>query len=115
LISGVCLGVLVHHYDQNFPILANLSNNQVFSAITDLGIFFLMLLGGMELQPVKLLKASKGVLSSPAAACWFLLPSASAMPICPAAINDSQCTGNFSRRVSGRSVFPPEHYRRRDL
>jgi Kef-type K+ transport system membrane component KefB len=60
LISGICLGVIVHHYDQSFPILANLTDNEVFTAVTDLGIFFLMLLGGMELQPVKLLKASKG-------------------------------------------------------
>jgi Kef-type K+ transport system membrane component KefB len=59
LISGVCLGMLVHHYDQTFPILAGLSENEVFHAITELGIFFLMLLGGIELSPVKLLKASK--------------------------------------------------------
>ena len=60
LISGICLGIVVHHYDQSFPILANLTSNEVFSALTDLGIFFLMLLGGLELQPVRLLKASKG-------------------------------------------------------
>ncbi|HKJ05019.1 MAG TPA: cation:proton antiporter [Geopsychrobacteraceae bacterium] len=60
LISGICLGVIVHHYEQSFPILSNLSSNEVFTALTDLGIFFLMLLGGMELQPVKLLKSSKG-------------------------------------------------------
>ena len=62
LISGICLGVIVHHFDQSFPVLSNLADNEVFSSITDLGIFFLMLLGGMELQPVKLLKASKGAL-----------------------------------------------------
>lgn len=27
LISGVCLGGLVHHYDQSFPVLASLSSN----------------------------------------------------------------------------------------
>ena len=59
LVSGVCLGVLVNHYHHTFPILAGLSDNEVFTAITDLGIFFLMLLGGIELHPVKLLKASK--------------------------------------------------------
>ncbi len=60
LLSGICLGLVVHHYDQTFPVLAGLSENEVFTAITDLGIFFLMLLGGIELSPVKLLKASKG-------------------------------------------------------
>ncbi len=59
LVSGVCLGVLVQNHHQTFPILAGLSDNEVFKAITDLGIFFLMLLGGIELHPVKLLKASK--------------------------------------------------------
>ena len=60
LISGICLGVLIHHFEGSFPVLAGLQNSEVFTAITDLGIFFLMLLGGMELQPVKLAKASKG-------------------------------------------------------
>lgn len=60
LLSGICLGMLVHHYNETFPILAGLSENEVFIAITELGIFFLMLLGGVELSPVKLLKASKG-------------------------------------------------------
>jgi Kef-type K+ transport system membrane component KefB len=62
LISGICLGMLVHQYDQTFPVLAGLAENDVFKAITDLGIFFLMLLGGIELSPVKLFKASKGAL-----------------------------------------------------
>ncbi len=62
LVSGICLGILVQHYNQTFPILAGLSENEVFKAITDLGIFFLMLLGGIELSPVKLFKASKGAL-----------------------------------------------------
>lgn len=59
LVSGVCLGMLVNNYHETFPILAGLSDNEVFTAITDLGIFFLMLLGGIELNPVKLFKASK--------------------------------------------------------
>lgn len=60
IVSGICLGMLVHHYNQTFPVLAGLSENEVFKAITELGIFFLMLLGGIELSPVKLIKASKG-------------------------------------------------------
>jgi Kef-type K+ transport system membrane component KefB len=74
LVSGIFLGLLVHHYDQTFPILAGLTQNEVFTSITDLGIFFLMLLGGMELQPVKLLKATKGALV--VAAGGMLIPLA---------------------------------------
>jgi Kef-type K+ transport system membrane component KefB len=62
LISGICLGMLVHHYDVTFPILSGLTDNDVFLSLTDLGIFFLMLLGGMELHPAKLMKASKNAL-----------------------------------------------------
>ncbi|MGW8311941.1 MAG: cation:proton antiporter [Desulfuromonadales bacterium] len=74
LVSGICLGVLVHHYHQTFPVLAGLSKDPVFKAITDLGIFFLMLLGGVELHPVKLLKASKDAIV--VAAGGMLIPLA---------------------------------------
>ncbi|PLX99648.1 MAG: cation:proton antiporter [Desulfuromonas sp.] len=62
LISGICLGMLVHRFDATFPILAGLADNEVFQSLTDLGIFFLMLLGGIELHPAKLMKASKNAL-----------------------------------------------------
>ena len=71
LLSGICLGMLVHNYQQTFPVLAGLSENEVFTAITELGIFFLMLLGGMELSPVKLAKASKGAVVVAAGGMFF--------------------------------------------
>jgi Kef-type K+ transport system membrane component KefB len=39
LLSGIVLGTLVHHYSGTFPILTDLSENHVFSALTDLAIF----------------------------------------------------------------------------
>ena len=62
LVSGICLGLIVHQQAEVFPVLAGLTTDPVFKSITDLGIFFLMLLGGIELQPAKLLKASKSAL-----------------------------------------------------
>jgi Kef-type K+ transport system membrane component KefB len=50
LVAGVLLGVVVSSYDRFFPILSELSHNRVFDAITDLGIFFLMLLAGLEMR-----------------------------------------------------------------
>ena len=50
LISGILLGLFVHEFSGTFPVMANLGDNEVFVAITDLGIFFLMLLGGIELR-----------------------------------------------------------------
>lgn len=58
LLSGVLLGLLVHHFSASFPVMATLGDNEVFTAITDLGIFFLMLLGGIELRPKDLIQAS---------------------------------------------------------
>ncbi len=58
LISGILLGTAVARYSESFPILAELTDNRVFVALTDLGVFFLMLYGGMELRPQQLAKAS---------------------------------------------------------
>lgn len=60
LFSGILLGLVVNQFDGFFPILSMLTDNEVFHAITDLGIFFLMLLGGIEMHPRDLVKASGG-------------------------------------------------------
>jgi len=59
LIGGVLLGIVVRHFPDTFPVLSELSDNDVFTAITDLGIFFLMLLGGMEMRPEKIAESSR--------------------------------------------------------
>jgi Na+:H+ antiporter len=51
LVSGIILGMLVARFGTELPLLANLNENPVFQAITDLGVFFLMLLAGMEMRP----------------------------------------------------------------
>ena len=59
LVAGLALGMLVSRYSDVFPVLAGLPDDEVFRAITDLSIFFLMLLAGTELHPRKLATASK--------------------------------------------------------
>ncbi len=63
LIAGVVLGVVAGQFSGALPVLAELNDNEVFQAITDLGIFFLMLLAGIELQPRELAESSKGSLA----------------------------------------------------
>lgn len=63
LIGGVLLGVTVHHFEATFPVLSELSGNPVFVGITDLGVFFLMLLAGLEMHPRGLAKASGGAVA----------------------------------------------------
>ena len=62
LISGILLGVIVANYAEHVPTLANLQHSKVFGAITDLGMFFIMLYAGIEMQPNKMLKYSRGSL-----------------------------------------------------
>lgn len=58
LLAGVLIGVVVTTQSDAFPVLSALSDNHVFRAITDLGIFFLMLMAGLELRPEKLVNTS---------------------------------------------------------
>jgi len=58
LLAGVLLGIVVMHHSQTFPVLAELPESSVFAAVTDLGIFFLMLMAGLELRPKKLAEVS---------------------------------------------------------
>ncbi|MFT5470098.1 MAG: Kef-type K+ transport system membrane component KefB [Verrucomicrobiales bacterium] len=58
IIAGIGLGVAVHQFQGSFPVLSELSDNKVFTSITDLGVFFLMLLAGMEMNPKELAQGS---------------------------------------------------------
>lgn len=58
LISGILLGLVVGQYSETFSILSELTEDRVFIAITDLGIFFLMLLAGIEMHPSELARTS---------------------------------------------------------
>ena len=63
LVSGIVLGVVVRAYSGSFPVLAGLADDEVFLAITDLGVFFLMLLAGLEMRPSDVVKSSGGALA----------------------------------------------------
>lgn len=59
LIAGILLGLIVSQYPGAFPFtVEEITGDRVFIAITDLGIFFLMLLGGIELRPTEMARAS---------------------------------------------------------
>jgi len=59
LVSGIVLGAVVGQYAGMFPTLAELHDNRVFGAITDLGVFFIMLYAGIEMQPSKIVQHSR--------------------------------------------------------
>ena len=62
LIAGIFIGIALRLFADHLPEFAALPHNEVFVAITDLGIFFLMLLGGIELQPHQLAQSTKRAL-----------------------------------------------------
>jgi Kef-type K+ transport system membrane component KefB len=57
LIAGVGLGVVAHQFADFLPIISELTDNEVFAGVTDLAIFFLMMLAGMELRPREMAEA----------------------------------------------------------
>lgn len=60
LIAGITLGSVVAKYPGIFPDMVELGENDVFVSLTDLGMFFLMLFAGIEMQPHKILRYSRG-------------------------------------------------------
>ena len=60
LIAGITLGSLAARYPNFFPGLVGLDENPVFVSLTDLGMFFLMLYAGIEMQPHKIMRHSRG-------------------------------------------------------
>ncbi|MCB1684266.1 MAG: cation:proton antiporter [Pseudomonadales bacterium] len=74
LIAGVGLGILAHQQADSLPILSGLSENEIFTGISDLAIFFLMMLAGMELRPKDM--ASAGGRASSIAIGGMLIPVA---------------------------------------
>ena len=41
LLSGISLGIVIQFSPDLFPIMENIHDNEVFTSLTDLGIFFL--------------------------------------------------------------------------
>lgn len=85
LVAGIALGIVANHYSDLLPYMKDVSTDPMFTTLTNLGIFFLMLLGGVELRAGDLAEASKrsliigtSGLIIPAAAgfglAWLFLP-----------------------------------------
>jgi len=62
LIAGIAIGAVVIEFPNLFPQFDHIGDNEVFITITDLGMFFLMLFAGVEMQPHRILKHSAGAL-----------------------------------------------------
>ena len=65
LLAGIALGVIAHQFEGALPVISGLDDDEVFTALTDLAIFFLMLLAGVEMSPRELSKSSRSALWVP--------------------------------------------------
>ena len=72
LLAGVVLGLVVQTFEGSFPSLSGVTSSEAIGAITDLGVFFLMLLAGIETHPSELGQASRRAL--PVAIAGMVLP-----------------------------------------
>ena len=54
LLAGIALGAVIRLSPDSFPVMHGIADDEVFTAITDLGIFFLMLMAGLEMRPNEL-------------------------------------------------------------
>lgn len=79
IVGGVALGGLITRFSESLPVLRLATENEAFTAFTDLAIFFLMLLAGLEVRPRKLAEASgKAVI---VAIGGFVLPLATGIAL----------------------------------
>ena len=62
LLAGIALGAAIRFSPSSFPVMHAVPENEVFTAITDLGIFFLMLMTGLEMHPQEVAEKSKGAM-----------------------------------------------------
>ena len=62
LLAGIALGAAIRFSPSSFPVMHAVPENEVFTAITDLGIFFLMLMTGLEMHPKEVAEKSKGAM-----------------------------------------------------
>jgi Kef-type K+ transport system membrane component KefB len=72
LVAGILIGIAAQRFSAQLPTLAGLPDDEVFHSITDLAVFFLMLLAGVEMRPRDL--ARRSGIALPVAVGGIVLP-----------------------------------------
>ncbi len=59
LLAGICLGYLLLRFHHLAPSIWFTANSDIFVGLADLGMFFLMLLAGIRMEPLEFAQSSK--------------------------------------------------------
>ena len=59
LVAGIFLGYLILRFEGLVPTLWSAANSELFTALADLGMFFLMLLAGIRMEPLDFAQSSR--------------------------------------------------------
>lgn len=62
LLAGICLGYLLLRFQHLTPSIWFTANSDIFAGLADLGMFFLMLLAGIRMEPLDFARSSKSAI-----------------------------------------------------
>jgi len=62
LVAGIALGIVLQLFDESLPVLRSAAQSESYTTIVDLGMFFLMLLAGILVEPLDFVKTSKSAI-----------------------------------------------------
>lgn len=62
LVAGMALGAFLQHFQGFFPVLWSATQSETYTSIVSLGMFFLMLLAGIRMEPVDFARTSKSAI-----------------------------------------------------
>ncbi|MFQ5983111.1 MAG: cation:proton antiporter, partial [Woeseiaceae bacterium] len=62
LVAGVALGFLLKRFHDSWPVLWSATQSEAYSSLVSLGMFFLMLLAGIRMEPLDFARTSKSAI-----------------------------------------------------
>ena len=62
LVAGVALGFLLHRFSDSAPVLWSATQSETYTSVVSLGMFFLMLLAGIRMEPLDFAQSSKSAI-----------------------------------------------------
>jgi len=62
LVAGIALGLVLQRFDESLPVLCSAAESESFTSIVSLGMFFLMLLAGILMEPLEFARTSKSAI-----------------------------------------------------